>query len=62
MDTALEMARAAKESLEFLAGPPPSGSDGPNGRLRHNTVYKTVDAVFGLNPKTEGYDGQRHAI
>lgn len=56
MDLALEMAIAAKESLEFLAAPMPTDNDGPNGRLRYSTVYKTVDAVFGLNPKTEGYE------
>ncbi|CAJ0553144.1 Ff.00g116560.m01.CDS01 [Fusarium sp. VM40] len=56
MDMALEMAIAAKESLDFLAGPIPTSNDGPTGRLRYNTVYKTVDAVFGLNPKSEGYN------
>ncbi|KAF5664498.1 hypothetical protein FHETE_7089 [Fusarium heterosporum] len=68
MDLAIEMANAAKESLEFLAGAYPSSTSDPAGNLRYKTIHKTVGALFGLEPSPkeygvgEGQIGQIHAL
>ncbi|KAF4454866.1 hypothetical protein F53441_2736 [Fusarium austroafricanum] len=65
MDIALEMATAAKESLEFVAKAYPSNAD---DKLKWKTIFKALSAVFGVQAEyaqqdvSSGQIGQAYAV